>query len=72
MGIKHLAEAVILQSWEDLWDPDHMAGSMEFFEGDGFRICAAIAEITRFKQDKILHLLGGMKNAESRLRSAYR
>jgi hypothetical protein len=71
MGIKHLAEAVILQSLEDLWEPDYIAGSMEFFKGDGFKICADIAEINRFKQYKILHLLGGRKNAENRLRRTY-
>ena len=71
MSIKHLAEAVILQSLEDLWDPDYTAGSMEFFEGDGFKICADIAEINRFKRYKILHLLGGKKNAENRLRRTY-
>lgn len=72
MGIKHLAEAVILQSLEDLWESDYLAGSIEFFEGDGFKICADIAQISRFKQYKILHLLGGGVNAENRLRRKYR
>lgn len=68
MGIKHLAEAVILQSLEDLWDPHFTGGSREFFEGEGFKICATLAEITSFKQYKILHLLGGKQNAENRIR----
>lgn len=71
MSIKHLAEAVILQSLEDVWDPDYTSGSMEFFEGDGFKICADIAEINRFKQNKILHLLGGRKNAKNGLHRTY-
>jgi hypothetical protein len=29
MGIEHLAEAVILQSLEDLWDPENIDSSME-------------------------------------------
>lgn len=72
MSIKHLAEAVILQSLEDLWDPHYIEGSVEFFEGEGFKICADIAEINRFKQYKILHFLGGRTNAENRLRRAYK
>lgn len=68
MSIKNLAEAVILQSLEDLWDPKYTGSSLEFFKGDGFKICADIAELTHFKQYKMLHLLGGGKNAENRLR----
>ena len=71
MGIEHLAEAVILQSLEDLWDPENIDSSMEFFKGDGFKICADIAEINSFKQYKILYLLGGRTNAKNRLPKAY-
>lgn len=67
MGIRQLAEAVILQSLEDLWDPYYRNGSKEFFSGDGYKICADIAEITCLKRYKILHLLGGKRNAENRI-----
>ena len=62
MGYKSLAEAVILQSMEDLWNPSHRDESKDFFEGDGFRICAEIAGMNSTKQNNILHLLGGEDN----------
>jgi thiamine monophosphate kinase len=43
MGLRSLAEAVILQSMEDLWDERHEADCMTFFGGEGFNICATIA-----------------------------
>lgn len=72
VGIIHLAEAVILQSLEDLCTQDYAEDSMEFFEGEGFRICADIAGISYSKQNKILHLLGGNHYAENRLRRTCR
>jgi len=59
MGYKSLAEAVILQSMEDLWNPSHRDESKNFFEGDGFKICAEIAGMNSTKQYKFIHLLGG-------------
>ncbi len=59
MGYKSLAEAVILQSIEDLWSPSHKNESNDFFDGDGFKICAEIAGMNSIKQFKFLHLLGG-------------
>ncbi len=63
MGYKSLAEAVILQSIEDLWSPSHKNESKNFFEGDGFKICAEIAGMNSLKQYKFLHLLGGKTHA---------
>ena len=65
MSTQSLAEAVILQSLEDLWNPLYRAESREFFEGSGFKMCAEIAGIDCMKQYKILHILGGNKNAET-------
>jgi hypothetical protein len=59
MGYKSLAEAVILQSMEDLWNSSHKDESKDFFEGDGFKICAEIAGMDSIKQFKFIHLLGG-------------
>ena len=59
MGYKSLAEAVILQSIEDLWSPSHRNDSKDFFEGDGFIICAEIAEMNSKIQFQFLNLLGG-------------
>jgi len=65
MGYKSLAEAVILQSIEDLWNPSHKNESRDFFEGDGFKICAEIAGMNSLNQFKFLHLLGGNKSART-------
>ncbi len=62
MGCRSLAEAVILQSIEDLWSPHHREESREFFKGDGFKIYAKIAELSSLKQIKIMHITGEKKN----------
>jgi hypothetical protein len=59
MWEKSLAEAIILQSMEDLSILEYRRESMEFFSGDGFKICADIADININKQSKILLLVGG-------------
>jgi len=38
-----LAESVILQAMEDLWSSRERADSIEFFQGSGFGLYAAIA-----------------------------
>jgi len=38
-----IAEAIILQAIEDLWNAVHRKESIEFFTGEGFAICARIA-----------------------------
>jgi len=52
-----LAEAVILQSIEDLWNPVCKRGSLMFFEGDGFVICCELAGINCIKQLIMLRML---------------
>jgi len=56
-NIKSLAEAIILQSMEDLWDPAHKEDSILFFKGEGFRSCAEISGISWIKQFKMLKML---------------
>jgi len=62
MGYRSLAEAVILQSLEDLSDPRYREDSREFFRGDGFKIYGDIAELTSFNKIKIIHLTKGESN----------
>jgi hypothetical protein len=64
MGVKSLAEAVILQSFEDFLSHDYEYESREFFEGEGFKLCAEIAGIDSIRKCKLLNMLGG-KHAES-------
>jgi len=52
-----LAEAVILQSIEDLWNPVCKRESLLFFEGDGFELCSEIAGIGYIKQLAMLRML---------------
>jgi hypothetical protein len=52
-----LAEAVILQSIEYLWNPRCKRESLLFFEGDGFELCSEIAGISYIKQLAILRML---------------
>ena len=59
MWEKSLAEAIILQSMEDLWNSDYRKESVEVFRGDGFRICDEIADLNINKQFRIIHLMGG-------------
>jgi hypothetical protein len=40
VSLKVLAEAVIIQSAEDVLDEHQQAEAVEFFAGEGFRICA--------------------------------
>jgi len=58
MGTKALAEAIMLQSIEDLWHPAHRNDSIEFFSGDGFRLCAGMAELSAEECAKILEMCG--------------
>lgn len=52
-----LAEAIILQSIEDLWNPRHKRESLSFFEGDGFTLCSSAAGISCVKQLVMLRML---------------
>lgn len=77
MNIKNLAEAIILQSIEDLWSEDHRGECIKFFSGEDFRTCARIAGMDISEQIKILGLLKDSlksinKPVKSRKKSAYK
>lgn len=55
--LKNIAEAIILQAMEDLWSPVIREESIEFFKGEGFKICARIAGMNEVKRHRVLHLL---------------
>ena len=56
-GLKNLAEAIILQSIEDLWSRTHQQESIEFFAGEGFRHCADMAGMGVVDRLRIMRLL---------------
>jgi len=57
MGLKRLAEGIILQSMEDLWDKQHKEDCIAFFKGKGFRDCAKMAGMTTSDQISLLNLV---------------
>ena len=57
MKTRNMAEAIILQSIEDLWDKDEREECIKFFSGENFRTCAAIAGLGTIEQIKILRIL---------------
>ncbi len=56
-SVKSLAEAIILQSMEDFWGNAYREESIEFFKGEGFRVCAEIAGMGNEDQTKVLEML---------------
>ena len=57
MGLKGLAEGIILQSIDDLWDKHHKEDCISFFKGKGFRDCAEMAGMTTSDQINLLNLV---------------
>jgi hypothetical protein len=77
MNIKHLAEAIILQSVEDLWNEGQREECIKFFSGEDFRTCARVAGMDISDQIKILGLLGDSlkninKTVKVRKKAAYK
>lgn len=70
--VRSLAEAIILQSIEDLWHPVSKKGSLLFFEGDGFELCSEIAGISYIKQLAMFRMLAdaGRKTSLRNLRKS--
>lgn len=52
-----IAEAIILQSIEDLWSAVHRKESIEFFTGEGFAICANIAGMGLYEKLKLIQAI---------------
>jgi len=57
MGLKGLAEGIILQSIDDLWVKHHKEDCIAFFKGKGFRDCAEMAGMTTSDQIRLLNLV---------------
>ena len=55
--IKSFAEAVILQSIEDLFDSLQRKESIDFFKGEGFKLYAKIAGLSPADQTRIIRML---------------
>jgi hypothetical protein len=57
LHIRSLAEGIILQAIEDLWDKDHNEESFHFFKGEGFKICAGLACLNGKEQSRIINMV---------------
>jgi hypothetical protein len=57
VSLKTLAEAVIIQSAEDIMDKHQQIEAVEFFSGEGFRICSWMAGMDHSAQHIILNLI---------------
>jgi len=57
MNIKNLAEAIILQSVEDLWDAKEKGECLTFFYGESFGMCAEMAGMNEGEQARMLQLV---------------
>ncbi len=63
--IKGLAEAILLQSMEDLWIYEERSNCIDFFSGEGFRICSEIAGMSCHDKVKILNIVRDIINQNS-------
>jgi hypothetical protein len=72
MAVKELAETVILQSIEDLWDKEQKEACSSFFCGQGFSFWANAARMTISDRRKVLALvLNSMTQRKSFIKNKY-
>jgi len=57
MGLRDLSEAIILQSASDLLDTPCDKDALEFFSGEGFRLCAEMAKMDHDDKIRLLAML---------------
>lgn len=63
MGVRSLAEAIILQSMNDLYSSYHRPESLKFFARQEFVICAEMAGMDTDTQIELLQTVREMSNA---------
>ncbi len=64
--IKELAEAILLQSMEDLWIDEARSNCIDFFCGEGFHICSEMAGMSSDDKAKLLNMVGDITYQNSR------
>ncbi|MFZ2196241.1 MAG: hypothetical protein WAV13_00800 [Thermodesulfovibrionales bacterium] len=57
MNIRNIAELIILQCIEDLWNERERSGSADFFTGEGFSLCAGLAGMDLHDQGRLLNMV---------------
>jgi hypothetical protein len=63
-----LAESIILQCLEDLWDDEFRHESISFFTNDCFSVCATIAHIDIGDQIRLLHIVNSIVKGNNGMR----
>jgi hypothetical protein len=71
MDLKELAEGIILQSVEDLYNDDEKQDSITLFASKDFTICAEMAEMDMPSQVRLLDLVKCMITASARHQARY-
>lgn len=56
MGINQLAEGIMIQSIEDLWDERFRKEGVDFFRGEGFTIWADLAGMNLYDQVRLMNM----------------
>jgi hypothetical protein len=59
MGLKALAEAIILQAVGDFLREDRQEEDVLFFSGEGFRLCSEMAGMDHAKKCALLDIIRG-------------
>ncbi len=70
MSVRGLAEGIILQSIEDLWNENHRGECIAFFTGREFSICAEIAGMNLPDQLKVLNLVKTVVGTTANIKTA--
>ena len=68
MKLRRLAESVILQSLEDLWDERYRAESIDFFTGREFHLFARMAGMDTEEKIRLLRMVKKAHGQVSRQR----
>lgn len=64
MIIKTLAERILLQALEDLWDDDQRSEAVQFFRRESFILCAEMADMHVYDQVRLLTLVSDIMREE--------
>jgi hypothetical protein len=70
MGLKSLAEGIIVQSMEDLWDENQREDCILFFRSEEFRTCAELAGFSLAEQVKLLDMVKEVLDCHKTKKSA--
>jgi hypothetical protein len=71
MGLKELAEGIILQSIEDLYNDSERQDCITLFGSKDFTICAEMAGMDIASQVRLLDLVKCIATASARLQAPY-